>query len=110
MKKVFMFLSAMVFVGMFCSSAQTQECFTNHDCPDVNMNCVHRQCKESIYPSQHKKTPTTEQEINDLIEKRAREISRKNSNNDDEESRSGSRNYIDGKSGRMIHCVGNVCD
>jgi hypothetical protein len=99
MKILLSIVLAAIFMFMLISIIFAQECFTNHDCPDVNMNCVHRKCQQSMYPSQNNKESTSNDKINELIDERAREIERNEPHD-----------YLDTNTGRMLHCVGGVCN
>jgi hypothetical protein len=86
------------FVFFLIGTAYSQECFTNHDCPDVNMNCVHHQCEKSIYPSKTSDSNINE-DIQRLIDKRAKQ-----------KMESEPRDYFDTNTGRMIHCQDGHCN
>jgi hypothetical protein len=49
MKALLSIVLSAVFALVLISISFADECFTNHDCPDVDMNCVRGVCKHSMW-------------------------------------------------------------
>jgi hypothetical protein len=107
MKKIFLVITVTVFALLFSSFGFAQECFTNHDCPDVDMNCVRGKCVNSIY-MKGKEHRTENDEINAIIERKAQERAEQMRHHDNDNNNN-SGQYFDTKSGRWLNCSGGFC-